>query len=256
MARRTLALCDDQREILFELEKIIQNIQKETEEDDKWVIQGYLSGEELLKHIQQIDLVFLDIEMKGLDGIGTGEEILKRNPGCRIIIVSGREERYRETYHIKALGFVKKPFSKEDIQEAFREYDKNEIGSQTIELYQDRQKHQIEQRKIPYIRAFNGYVECKINGKTYRKETTLKQIYEELESILFFKINNQYIVNMSRITKIDHNQVFIGNMEFSISRRKRKQFQYMYEEYDINFGRYRGVGKAYENSICDIDLYC
>ena len=45
-----------------------------------------------------------------MDGIDVGKEILRQNPGCRIIIASGEWERFKEGYVIRAVRFVTKPF--------------------------------------------------------------------------------------------------------------------------------------------------
>lgn len=68
-----IGICDDQIKIVRVLEKVIADIQKEW--SCEWEIDVFTSGRELLKSIQKMDAVFLDIEMPGMDGIQVGKEI-------------------------------------------------------------------------------------------------------------------------------------------------------------------------------------
>ena len=63
------------------------------------------------------DTAFLDITMRGMDGIQLAEELMKRNPEIQIIFTTGYEEYMKEAFRIHASGYVTKPITPEKIRE-------------------------------------------------------------------------------------------------------------------------------------------
>lgn len=63
------------------------------------------------------DIVTLDILMNGGDGISALRQIMKLDPGARVIMISamGHEEKQKEAKVLGAAGFIRKPFKAEDI---------------------------------------------------------------------------------------------------------------------------------------------
>lgn len=64
-----------------------------------------------------MDILFLDIEMPGEDGIQTGKRLRERGSECKIIMATSMAERFKEGYHIGASRFVTKPFDQEEVEE-------------------------------------------------------------------------------------------------------------------------------------------
>ncbi len=83
------------------------------------------SGEEAVLHIQDnpVDLVILDMIMApGMDGLETYRQILRIRPGQKAIIASGysETERAKEAQRLGAGGYIKKPYSMENIGMAIK----------------------------------------------------------------------------------------------------------------------------------------
>ena len=68
----------------------------------------------------KIDLVTMDITMPGIDGIKTTQDLLKRDPNIKIIMVTshGQEDMVVDAIRAGALGYVLKPITKDKMQEA------------------------------------------------------------------------------------------------------------------------------------------
>ena len=100
--------------------------------------------------------------MPQMDGIDVGKEILRQNPGCRIIIASGEWERFKEGYVIRAVRFVTKPFDEEEIAEALAEasnmaYVEKEEGDAFV---LEGQKFRIARRRREEVRR--AYIDFKL----------------------------------------------------------------------------------------------
>ena len=111
-----IAICDDEKIIIDELYEMITEILRNNKYDNQITI--FQNGEGILEKAEELDVVFMDIEMPDKDGLQLGQEIKERNPNCKIIMATGMLERFKEAFHIKAHRFVTKPFDKEEVEEA------------------------------------------------------------------------------------------------------------------------------------------
>lgn len=232
-----IGICDDENRVALQLKNIIENIL--IEKNIAHSISIYLSGIELLQQIEEIDVLFLDIEMPEMDGIQVGKKVKLQNPDCKIIMATGMIERFKEAFHIQAFRFITKPFDEKEVRESLDAITKEQYGNQEIEVYLNRSPFYIRQFEISFIRAFNGYVEIMIRGKWFRKESSLQQLKEELDQRLFCQISRQYMVNLGQIDCFQKGIVTMGENDLKISRRCRKEFERRFIEYDIHRGEYR-----------------
>lgn len=234
-----IGICDDEKLIIDALEGMIQEIIHKNHWDI--IISSYVSGKDLLEEVHTLDAVFLDIDMPELDGIETGRKICKINSACKIIMATGRVDRFKESFHIRAFRFVTKPFEEDEIEEALQAVIKGQIGFETIELFENRILYKISQRDILYISAYDGYSECVVSGggeqRVLRKESPLSELEQELSKELFFRVSRQCIVNLNKITDYRNGIIHMQEKKILVSRRRKKEFERAYMEYDL---KYRG----------------
>lgn len=232
---KRIAICDDNREAAFELKAYIEEWKKRF--GVWWSVEIFYSGEELLKYAGGLSAVFLDIEMSGLDGIETGKILHQENPECRIIMATGREERYKEAFYIRAFRFLTKPYDREEIFEALTAVSELQCGERELELFAKRNKVKIKQKEICYIKACNGDTEFLVGNQIFRKEISLNELEEILDERIFFRAHRQYIINFGWIERYDNGRVDIKGQSILIARRKRKEFERQYIEFDIKYRR-------------------
>lgn len=230
-----IGICDDEREVALELQEYIEK--ELSKRNVRWESRIFLSGEELLKEVEGLSIVFLDIEMPGLDGIETGKQIKKKNPNCKIIMATGMVERFREVFLFHAFRFLVKPFSQKDIAEAIEAVLEEALGEQMMELYYERTAYWVQQKQIQYIQAFNGYAEFWVENQRFRKETSLNELEEQLDMRLFARVQRKYIVNLQWIDSYRNGVVSVADKDIPVSRRKKKEFEKQYITYDIHYKR-------------------
>lgn len=232
-----VGICDDELLIRENLHRKIVEIANKYELHI--CVSCYESGSALLEEIDTLEAVFLDIDMPELDGIETGKRIGKKNQNCKIIMATGRMDKFKEAFRIQAFRFVTKPFDDGEIEEALQAIMSTRIGMERIELYENRNSFQVPQRDILYIAAYNGYSEFMVVGtdKTLRKECSLSELEQELSRELFFRINRQCMVNLRWITEYENGYILLQDKRLLISRRRKKEFEQAYLAYDL---RYRG----------------
>lgn len=105
-----IAICDDEKEIRESLRKILEEYKEPFEQIDL-----YTSGEELLEYDRNYDLLFLDIDMKGINGIETARKIRLKDKKIKIVYVTAYKEYASQAFSVHAFGYLLKPIKKEKI---------------------------------------------------------------------------------------------------------------------------------------------
>ena len=239
MKKTVIGICDDELQICRIIDKKVRTILHKLygDDDEYFDIRVYCSAKDLLEKIENIDIVFLDVEMPEMDGMEAGKIIFERNPECRIIIATSNEKRYSEAFRFYAHRYLNKPLQQEKIREAIVSAVSRTVGNSTIEVYQNKIKYNIAQNEIYYIRSYNGYIQIYTANDVFTKNMSLEQIEKELDDRLFFRIHRQYIVGFKNISGFFKNIVkLINGEELEISRRNRIKFERAYVEYDLSFG--------------------
>ena len=228
-----IGLCDDQPAVLQELHRILCEVCKEREFAVE--VSAFTDGNELLKQIDDIDVAFLDIEMPGMDGIELGKRINATNPNCKVMMATGKVDRFKEAFHIHALRFVTKPFEKTEVEESLLAALESLSFGKFIEVFANRNRYEIPQDEIMYIKAFNGYSEIYTDEMRFRRECSLLELEPMLDERIFVRINRDIIVNLCWIQEYEKEQIKLGAESFDISRRRKKEFERKYIEFDLKY---------------------
>ncbi|MCR5699011.1 MAG: response regulator [Treponemataceae bacterium] len=111
----TIYACDDEH---LGLEGLVNAI-REAEPDAS--IYSFRDGSEAIEYCSKIipDVAFLDIEMKGENGISVAKNMKEVNPRVNIIFVTGYSNFMKEAFDLYASGYILKPVDGEDIKKQF-----------------------------------------------------------------------------------------------------------------------------------------
>lgn len=228
-----IGICDDEPIIANALKQLVKHVVEKRNIDAEIIV--FLTGESLLEIIEEFDIVFLDVEMPEMDGYEVGKQINKRNTGCKIIMATGNTARYKESLKISAFRYVTKPFEYVEINEAIDDVITSKIGEESIELYFNRTLYRIQQKNIKYFRAFNSYIEAKIEDEFFRREVSLNEIEELIDERLFVRIHRKYIVNLLYVIELKNGNVKIDGISLPVSTRKIKEYEKKYVYFSVTF---------------------
>lgn len=81
----------------------------------------FTDAKEALNWVKEypVDVAFLDIEMGGINGVDLARRLKEIDRDIRIFFVTAYEQYALDAFKVDALGYILKPYSKEDLQEAF-----------------------------------------------------------------------------------------------------------------------------------------
>ena len=105
-----IAVCDDDETAVSFLRGLIESYPKQG-----LCVDGYSSGEELLGAGRIYDMIFLDIDMKGIDGIETARRIRAHDRKVKIVYVTSYKEYAGRAFSVHAFGYLLKPVKQEKV---------------------------------------------------------------------------------------------------------------------------------------------
>jgi DNA-binding LytR/AlgR family response regulator len=168
-----------------------------------------VSARNELSKRQDIDLIFLDIEMPELDGfdfIGS----LQSPPN--IIIVSSAEEYALKAFDFNVVDYLLKPVPYARFCKAidktlryFTRKDPVNSGDQEIFIKKGSSLVKLKLKDIVYIEALENYVTVNTKEEKYTIHFTMKAIEYQLPSALFARVHRSFIINKSIIQAIKEN---------------------------------------------------
>lgn len=228
-----IAICDDFLEQTLALQKYIHEYCERNNVEYKLSL--YTAGDELLSNAEKFHIIFLDIEMPGLDGIETGRMIRHLNGSCRIIMETVMVERMKEAFFIEAFRFIVKPVGQAEVEEALNACMRKVLGSGSVPLYYNRIVHKVHQSEIQYVVTYDSYSEYRVKNRMLRSEASLRELETQLDKRLFFRIHRKYIVNMAQVQSYRNGIIHMRDIELPVARRKKKEFEQAYMEFDLKY---------------------
>lgn len=199
---------------------------------------------EFVKH-NQVDCVFLDIEMPTMDGFQflshLGDEDLA------VVFTTAYNEYALKALKNEALDYLLKPIDSDDLKQAIHKIKKsknskslsadkieeilsnyNSASSKKIKLNTDGKLIFLDKEDILFVESEGNYSTLNlVNSKQIVLTKKLKELTQVLPDSHFFRIHNSYIVNLGKIKefiKSDNYIILESNHKIPISRQRKSEF--------------------------------
>lgn len=166
-------------------------------------------GMEKIKE-EKPDLVFLDIEMSGVNGLDIAEELPEE---CCLIFTTAHAQYALEGFNLDAVDFLHKPFAYERFEIAVdkavrRIQNRRTSSSKVLVVKQQYNNVNIDMDDILYVKALGNYCEIYRDRESYIiSRTSLKTLREMLPEDSFLRIHRSYIVAKDKIEKFSKTQL-------------------------------------------------
>ncbi len=106
-----IALCDDEMADLIQEKELVERALTSFSPNIQWEIDIFLSSRDMLDSEKTYNMIFLDVEMDGLNGIDTAEALHKKSPVSLIFFVTHHEDYMDRALNNHAFRFWTKPIS-------------------------------------------------------------------------------------------------------------------------------------------------
>ena len=182
---------------------------------------------------QEIDLIFLDIQMPGLTGLQFIQS-MKVRP--LIILVTAYEKFALDGFNLDVVDYLVKPVALERFIKA---------GSKALDIYRinhhlsvpkesvpeyffinvDYKMLKVEFNDILWVEGFKDYLKMhlKSSSSPLVVRMSMKNMEEQLPSLYFIRIHKSYILSKKAITAVRKNSVFIDSLELPVGDMYKEQ---------------------------------
>ena len=180
------------------------------------------------------NILFMDIEMPGRNGIETSAYVREKDKNALIIFITDHKEYVYEVFDVLPFRFLIKPVTREALnlvmKKAFEHFN---LTKQVFFFKQNKTQLQVAFDEIIYFEGNLRKVRLVTTGGEYDFYGKISEVVKKLDGNLFLQIHNSYIVNMDQIRKISESVVLLkSGITLPISKKYReyvrqKHIQYM-----------------------------
>ena len=215
-------IVDDEQLARDELSFLLKSV------DDVQVVAQGKNGVEAVNLIKEHspDIVFLDVQMPGLDGFGVIKKLLdKKVPLPQIVFATAFDQYAVRAFEVSAVDYLLKPFDKkrvaQSVQKARKQLESaapatdNQFGTLVKMLESQQQQHSkllvraagrmilVDQKDICFASIQDGVITVTTSGGEGQSNCrTLEELMEQLDPGLFWRAHRSYVVNINHIREV------------------------------------------------------
>ncbi|SIR70557.1 LytR/AlgR family response regulator transcription factor [Chryseobacterium sp. RU33C] len=193
-----------------------------------------LSALEFLKD-NDIDLIFLDIEMPLVTGLEFAEMLPKKS---LIIFTTAYSQYALKSYELEAVDYLLKPIDPQRLEKAIekailytgllsKDTVKNTVESNTADflfIKAERRFYKISFSDIKFIEGLKDYVVIHTKQQKLITAMNLKTIHQKISGESFIRVSKSYVVNMNYIDSFDNHNIYLEDSEIPLGEVYRIEF--------------------------------
>lgn len=220
-----IAICDDEEKFVTHLTGLLRRYGSETGEELR--ITAYCDGEELIrKYDTSIDLIFLDIKMRLMNGLEAAGSIRRMDRQVGIIFLTSLAQYSLEGYRYQADDYIVKPVRYARLKDELTWFLDRRRGDDTpfVAVANDTGKYRVPLRELRYLETFNRKVLLHTGQQEIVCHRTMRELEQELAPHDFLRCHAGYLVNMRYIQRIEKLDILLTTGEhLPVSQPKRRE---------------------------------
>ncbi|KAA2223674.1 LytR/AlgR family response regulator transcription factor [Chryseobacterium sediminis] len=183
----------------------------------------------------EVDLIFLDIEMPMVTGLEFAEMLPKKS---LIIFTTAYSQYALKSYELEAVDYLLKPIDPQRLEKAIdkavlytellsKDTVKNTVESNTADflfIKAERRFYKISFSDIKFIEGLKDYVVIHTKQQKLITAMNLKTIHQKISGETFIRVSKSYVVNMNYIDSFDNHNIYIEDSEIPLGEVYRSDF--------------------------------
>ena len=230
-----IVICDDEKQMSDHIKTFVSDFFRKKNREIS--LRTFLSSEELLNYDGQIDILFLDIQMNGMDGMETARKLRADKFRGFLIFITVLKEMVFQSFEVQAYDYLVKPVEEKQFERTMERLlaSMHSVGEDSLLVQKGYEGRIIRKDEI----VFCEIIDRKIYLNLVSGEVL--DYYERIENLEtklgghFFRCHRSYLINLKHLKGYKNGTAYMDNgKEVPVSRLRSREFSSVVLQYMKN----------------------
>ena len=200
-------------------------------------LRTFLSGEKLLNDEGQIDILFLDIQMKGMDGLETARKLRAGQFRGFLIFITVLKEMVFQSFEVQAYDYLVKPVEEKQFEKTMERLfaSMQNAGEDSLLVQKGYEGRIIREDEIVFCEVIDRKIYLNLaSGEVVNYYERIENLETKLGSH-FFRCHRSYLINLKHLKGYKNGTACMDNgKEVPVSRLRSREFSGVVLQYMKN----------------------
>ena len=230
-----IAICDDEKHMSDQIRAIASDFFRKKNREIR--LRTFFSGEELLNDEGQIDILFLDIQMKGMDGLETARKLRAGQFRGFLIFITVLKEMVFQSFEVQAYDYLVKPVEEKQFEKTMERLfaSMQNAGEDSLLVQKGYEGRIIREDEIVFCEVIDRKIYLNLaSGEVVNYYERIENLETKLGSH-FFRCHRSYLINLKHLKGYKNGTACMDNgKEVPVSRLRSREFSGVVLQYMKN----------------------
>lgn len=227
-----IAICDDEKYMSDQIQELACAFFGRRNREI--AIRRFSCGQELLEYDGQIDILFLDIQMKGMDGMETAKRLRAGKFRGFLIFITVLREMVFQSFEVQAYDYLVKPIEEARFEKTMERLLASmcSAGGSSLLVQKGYESRIIQKEDIVFCEIIDRKIYLNLaSGEVVDYYERIENLETKLDS-RFFRCHRSFLINLGHLRGYKNGTAYMDNgREIPVSRLRGKEFSSVILEY-------------------------
>ncbi len=230
-----IAICDDEKHMSDHIRAMASDFFRKKNREIQ--LRTFTSGEDLLNYDGQIDILFLDIQMKGMGGMETARKLRASKFRGFLIFITVLKEMVFQSFEVQAYDYLVKPVEEKQFGKTMERLfaSMQNAGEDSLLVQKGYEGRIIREEEIVFCEVIDRKIYLNLaSGEVVDYYDRIENLEKKLGSH-FFRCHRSYLINLKHLKGYKNGTACMGNgKEVPVSRLRSREFSDVVLQYMKN----------------------
>ncbi|MCI8991794.1 MAG: response regulator transcription factor [Eubacterium sp.] len=230
-----IAICDDEKHMSDHIRTMASDFFRKKNREIH--LRTFTSGEELLNYNGQIDILFLDIQMKGMDGMEAARKLRASKFRGFLIFITVLKEMVFSSFEVQAYDYLVKPVDEKQFEKTMERLyvSMQNAGEDSLLVQKGYEGRIIPKDEIVFCEIIDRKIYLNlVSGEVVDYYERIEHLEEKLDHH-FFRCHRSYLINLKHLKGYKNGTAYMDNgKEVPVSRLRNREFSGVVLQYMKN----------------------